>query len=501
VLDFGTVNTIKEMFPASFREEYAATSAPENVDARLALLERLEKHQERVVLGEYFRRIGSIIQQKGIDLVGFKLWHGDGFRFSIMLMEKIRKDFPSVRICAGGPQADIYGADIFARAAHSLDALIIKEGERAFALLADFVDGKCLLRDVPNLLYRENGMIERTETQFIQDLDSLPFPAYQESVYLAMAGDQKIKLFVLDESRGCNQRCHFCLHPSKSGGKIRLKSGSRILEEIDRLEALHGAVQFRLAGSNTPARFLLGLAEALLGRGSPIRYDSFAHVSNYLSVGAEDLRKLQESGCASLSFGLESANDTVLAKGMNKNFSSQQARDVLFRVRDSGIDLIVSMIFPAPFDTEWSEAQTLSFLSELRPTSILTCMPGFYKSTEWGMNPGKFQIELPSDFFDKFISYKFKMLYPPQYWDPLEFRLNGASAGEVMLQNFAFREKLKAHGLCLAATEIINTLASSVGRSPEQAVAFWQDSLMTGDDLSIGEEVRKINAAITRKYA
>jgi len=46
-----------------------------------------------------------------------------------------------------------------------------------------------------------------------------------------MQGDEKIRIIVVDDSRGCRNNCAFCPHPVKSSHRLRVKSIPRMLRE------------------------------------------------------------------------------------------------------------------------------------------------------------------------------------------------------------------------------------------------------------------------------
>ena len=79
-------------------------------------------------------------------------------------------------------------------------------------------------------------------------LDDLPTALYDPEVYPALVGDQKLKFFVIDDSRGCPFGCAFCTHPIESGRRLRTRSAKRLVDDMEAILGFHGSHTFRFAG-------------------------------------------------------------------------------------------------------------------------------------------------------------------------------------------------------------------------------------------------------------
>ncbi|MBW2966134.1 cobalamin-dependent protein, partial [Candidatus Woesearchaeota archaeon] len=215
ILDYNTVDSIRRLFPQN-REG--------NLDERI-------KQAQKQDVADVANNISNLIEKENIAFIGFKLVMGTGFESSIEIAEKVKEDNPEIPIFAGGPHIDWFRERI-CEVTDVFVALAYGEGEETIVRLAEYVERKRELNEIPNLIYKENGDIKITPIKRIDDLNSLAFPIYDEDVYLAMKGDNKIKIIVIDESRGCPNRCNFCIHPIKSGNKRRIKDPSKLVSEI-----------------------------------------------------------------------------------------------------------------------------------------------------------------------------------------------------------------------------------------------------------------------------
>src|SRR5690606_8096440 len=112
--------------------------------------------------------------------------------------------------------------DFFART-RVFDALAYGDGEETILALARES------ADVPGLLWREGGEVRASGALFSRELDRWPAPVYSRDVYPNV--DRFFRIRVLDESRGCFNRCSFCSHRHLSD-VTRVRSPARVADEM-----------------------------------------------------------------------------------------------------------------------------------------------------------------------------------------------------------------------------------------------------------------------------
>ncbi|MBI4595860.1 MAG: cobalamin B12-binding domain-containing protein, partial [Candidatus Tectomicrobia bacterium] len=174
ILDYSTLGTIERMVPqklqAALADAYeaflddmrAAGKMSEKTSNLLIELDRkLERHKE----GEFIRIAEEIIdkiKEVKADFIGFKLWTGDGFYGSEKIARHIRGKYAGLKIFGGGPHVDWFKEHVL-NYTDVFDALAYGEGEETISYLAEYVEGKRRLSEVPNLLYKQNGEINSTD--------------------------------------------------------------------------------------------------------------------------------------------------------------------------------------------------------------------------------------------------------------------------------------------------------------------------------------------------
>lgn len=456
IFDYGTVDMVEKLYPRdlslSAQKIYQRLLSGDGKKSRVTVKDviglkcldyRLNKFRKRAV-GRIADEIIRKIAEFHPDFIGFKLWNGDGFSGSVKIAELIKSSYPGIKIVAGGPQVDIYESHIFS-VTDVFDALIYAEGEEVLPKFAEFCTDRYPLSRISNLIYLDGSRIVKNPVQWIRDLDRLPFPVYSPEIYPAMKGDQKIKIIVLDESRGCPNRCAFCIQPIKSGGVLRLKSPERVIREMKNMIRDCGVTSFRYAGSSTPLKHAVKIADRIIEEGIKVTYSSFGHVANASGSAFEVLKK---SGCYSIFFGIESGSEEILKHGFGKKINPEMIRETMQLCRQAGIFTVGSMIFPAPFETENTELESLRLLRDIRPDSVPIQFPGIYPRTAWRKNPEKYNLKITAKNYEQeTMNYKIKLLFPPKYWAPLPYQVNNMKFHEFAARTTEFGKKLEAEGI------------------------------------------------------
>ena len=89
--------------------------------------------------------------------------------------------------------------------------------------------------------YKENGhLVHNPDREFIENLDSLPFPARHLRRYTYRTRMLRGREYdVLTTSRGCHGRGTFCCEPTMSKGRQRFRSPENVMEEILEMDSFH----------------------------------------------------------------------------------------------------------------------------------------------------------------------------------------------------------------------------------------------------------------------
>lgn len=534
ILDYGTVGTLSRLFPPGLSrrvrplaEKLFLGSGHLAWHQKLHFLWRafrLQRHQRRETAA-IAHEIAEHADRFDADVVGLKLWNGDGFSGSVRVAEAIKNMSPKTAVIGGGPHVDYFGAHILDYT-DAFDALVSGEGERVLPELVSAVEEGRSWDGIDGLLWRDGSRIQKNPNRPIECLDDLPLPVYDENIYPALAGDEKIKIGVVDESRGCPNRCAFCIHPIKSGGKWALKSSSRVLAEMRRMMDQMGTRHFVYAGSNTSGRVAVQIAEAILREGLDVRYGCFGHIRGIRRSARQtrdtdppearaseeerellspdrrgaDFGLLRASGCLAIFYGLESGSPRILRDAFNKPLKVTDAEHVIRATRAAGIKAITSVIFPAPFEDAKSRAETLNFLRRVRPDSVPLTIPGMIPGTPWEQEPEEYGFEKSdrSDFWEYALTYKIKLLFPPGLWKPLPYSLDGKPSKQLFRECQEFGNELEQSGILTHVPHEMVLMADALGQADD--LKGFRDrcrtDFLSGAAERVQEAVSKMNDAV-----
>ncbi|HUS79706.1 MAG TPA: radical SAM protein, partial [Armatimonadota bacterium] len=418
---------------------------------------------------------------------------GDGFTGSVTIAEHLREQFPDLPIHAGGPQCSWFGEAIYRRT-RAFTSLTHGEGEQVIRELAAHARGERDLSEIPGLIFMDGGQARTTPPAEGLEMDSLPEPVYDEAVYPAMAGNEKIKIIVLDDSRGCPYHCAFCMHPIESGRRLRTASAGLLVDRMQQIMARHRITAFRFSGSSTPGELMAEVADEILRRQLQVTYTCFGH---FRSARPDHFEVMARSGLHAIFFGIESGCQSVLERAVGRKVDLRTVKQTVQAAQAAGIFVVASMIVPLPFDTEQTIAQSLQFLLDVRPDSVPVQFPGVIPPTPWGRDPERYGFELDPDELNMVgMQYKIKLLFPPSMWEPAPYRLSGMDFRQFTALTMSFAAQLEQAGILVGVPDDNALIARCAGMSARQMRDLSRLWCTIGDADAMGEMVARANVAI-----
>lgn len=244
-------------------------------------------------------------------------------------------------IITSAPEAAMEALDI-------ADYGMIGEGEATICELAEVAEGKRDPHTVKGLIFRESGGWIVTEPRpEIMDLDALPFPDYEGFSFGELLDKEPTDIYALNQGRfgmvsfgrSCPFNCTFCFHPS--GTKYRKRSIDSVFQEIDHLIAHYHIKNIAVTDElfvrkiEDAREFCRRISERGIGFVISLRVDM---------VNREMLTLLRDSGCLSIGFGLESADNSILAS-MKKHITVEQIDYAMGLCHELGLNCMGNFIF------------------------------------------------------------------------------------------------------------------------------------------------------------
>jgi radical SAM superfamily enzyme YgiQ (UPF0313 family) len=317
----------------------------------------IDANLEKINPDEIIRRIPEKVKIIGISVNSFT------YGFTQELCASIKKRFPASMIVMGGPLASSSPATVLNNFA--CDVAIQGEGEFSFLTLTKNVcsDG-FPFHNVSGAHWIDHvtGSIEKNPVERIVNIDDLPFPAYHLIPALSKykSRSRKRPIAPLLTSRGCSFGCSFC---SKDvfQRKVSFHSPAYVLAEIEYLVRTFGVRQIDIIDDNFA--FDKERMELILDGLIMKKYNLLVHLS--VGIRAEGLdqnifRKMRRAGVFKISFGIESADETVL-RLCNKNLRLANIERAVTMAKKEKILVHGFFIIGLPGETESAFRKTMAF--------------------------------------------------------------------------------------------------------------------------------------------
>ncbi len=212
-------------------------------------------------------------------------------------------------------------------------------------------------------------IIRNPERPFIDDLDSIPFPArHLTNNKLYFRPDTMESQTTIVTNRGCPHSCIYCLAPLVSGKKNRYRSTDNVLAEIEECVNKYGIRNFLFRSDlfTQNKTWVIELCQKIVERGLDIEWASNSRVD---CLNREMLDWMKKAGCWIIAFGVESGNAEILEK-IKKKATVDQAREAVKLCREAGIRSSIYLLMGLPWDTPQTLDDNVKLAQEMKPDFV-----------------------------------------------------------------------------------------------------------------------------------
>jgi anaerobic magnesium-protoporphyrin IX monomethyl ester cyclase len=269
-----------------------------------------------------------------------------------------------------------------------IDYIVRGEGELTVVDLIRTILNKKKIHEVLGISFQKNKKIIHTQPRpLIENLDSLPFPAYHlveknlRRYHFTMMAGRNTQYMILEGARGCEYQCSFCTQWNHWGSRWRTKSAKRIADEIEFLHETYGGVFLWFTDDNMK----------LSSRGKQLyeelrqkqckddvmlffqaRIDDIAHYPDLIT-------KLRKVGTHWILCGVETDSQEILNE-YKKGIKTQDAYQAMKIMTQNDIFSQAMFVIGARRDTHESIERLREYSHELTPDiaiyTALTPFPG-----------------------------------------------------------------------------------------------------------------------------
>jgi radical SAM superfamily enzyme YgiQ (UPF0313 family) len=250
-----------------------------------------------------------------------------------------------------------------------VDYVIRGEGEETVVELVDFIEKKLEPKGVLGVTYKnsEGVLVKNPERPFITDLDSIPFPAYHLFPDLnfythpqPLLGTKTPSASIIT-SRGCMYKCNFC-YKGTFGSTWRYRSPENILAEWEMLVKKYKVKEIAIQDDiyNTNIKRVNEISDLIIERNLVVPWTTPNGIRAD-HVNDEFFHKLKKSGCYRVSFGIESGDQEVLDKIINKHIKLDKIINAIKLAKKHKIKTLGFFVLGNPFETEEQMKRSIDF--------------------------------------------------------------------------------------------------------------------------------------------
>jgi len=291
----------------------------------------------------------------------------------------VKENSPKITVVAGGYHPTVMPEEVIKDP--SFDFVVRGEAEVTLLGWLKSYEGGKEYAQIKGLVFRKDNQIFDTgERGLIEDLDTLPFPAYDLlplNKYSSLVSTRSPYITFI-RSRGCPFRCIFCGVQKMFGRKYRCQSPEKTISEIDWLVKQFKIKEIFFKDSD----FLIDkvnvmrLCDNLCDKDYDLIWSCNARVD---MVDKKTLDLMKKAGCCMISYGVESGDQVVLDR-LKKDITIEQIQEAVVLTKKAGMQCEMNMIFGGPGETRDSITRTVQFVKDLRPDyaffGYLAAFPG-----------------------------------------------------------------------------------------------------------------------------
>jgi radical SAM superfamily enzyme YgiQ (UPF0313 family) len=350
--------------------------------------------------GSYFRAsdwfnhgvgiISAVLKQQGysVEYLDFRKLNGwkdvedkiRGIEIDVALISVATVDFeaakitagilkrlkPSVPVIVGGPHPSLMTEQTAA----------VPEFDHIFTHEAEIT--------LPQILQHLDTSPRIIRGEMPEDLDSLPFVdrSYAPDGETPWYSGLPRPFFTITGSRGCLYHCTFCQPAERAifGNRVRKRSVSNILDELENLAANYGMQSFMIhddcftqyydwAEEFSGEKLKRGLTQSFVCQSR----------ADIICKRPDLMERLRDAGLAWVLIGFESGSDRVL-KYLKKGATVEQNIEAARICKELGIKILANYMFGIPTETKEEMLMTYDMIRRIKPDqhspAVFTPAPG-----------------------------------------------------------------------------------------------------------------------------
>ncbi len=285
------------------------------------------------------------------------------FKVSLNILKTVKAERPDIVTIIGGPHVTVLTDETMKEP--YIDYGAIGEADYTALELVDYIiKGQGEPDKIKGIAYKIGGKVVKTEPRgFIEDMDSLPFPAYHllpmhkyRSYGVYDSGKKTISMIT---ARGCPFKCTYCCSSKLFGARWRCLSPKKTIEWIKKVVDEYGIdhIYFQDDEFTVNHERVMEICDWMIDNKLNLSWECLTRVSH---VTPELLNRMSKAGCKSVLYGIESGYDEGL-KLIRKAITLDQALNAIKWTQEAGMIAKASFILGFPWESKTEINKTIDF--------------------------------------------------------------------------------------------------------------------------------------------
>ena len=350
--------------------------------------EETQANKDIVRVGLTDDQIKEYIKEFKPDVVGVSCMFSVQHKIYPQIFAAIKSVNSSIITVGGGAHVTVCSKEILEDP--NCDYVISGQGEESIVEFLEVLQGRKSFESVDGLGWEKDSSdyVLNPKLKWIEDLDSLPFPAYHLiglEQYFGLESSHGIrhekKYAPIVTSRGCPAKCTFCSANKMFGYKFRTRSAQNVLDELWFLKKKYGIKEIMFEDDNVTAsrKHATELFQMMIDQKIDLQWDTPNGVGMWtLTDDIIDLMK--EAGCIKINFPIESGDQEILKNIIKKPLDLKRTKNLFKRCQDIGLDYGTFLVVGMPgekIENIWTSFKFCAEVGSYSPhVSVATPYPG-----------------------------------------------------------------------------------------------------------------------------
>lgn len=283
------------------------------------------------------------------------------------MLHTIAERFPDVPLFVGGEHASATWRYLLAQCPE-ISVCVLGEGELTAVDVADWIDGRRVLEEIPGIAFRKQGKAHRSAVRpRLHEPAQVPWPAWHlvpVEEYLSRGlghGVNRGRSMPMMATRGCPFQCTFCSSPEMWTTRYVVRPVEDVVDEIEAYIRQYGITNVDFVDLTVVVKrdWTLAFCHELERRQVRITYQLPSGTRSE-ALDREVLEALYRTGCRNITYAPESGSPRTLQR-IKKRIHLDRVLDSMRAAHQVGMVARANLIVGFPFETRRDVWETLRF--------------------------------------------------------------------------------------------------------------------------------------------